>query len=57
METTNNSATEIKPFDRSEVELSFMINGEKETVSFALYKTLLEVLRDDLGLTGTKHGC
>src|SRR5437667_11153127 len=21
------------------------------------YKTLLEVLREDLGLTGTKHGC
>jgi aerobic-type carbon monoxide dehydrogenase small subunit (CoxS/CutS family) len=23
----------------------------------APYKTLLEVLREDLGLTGTKHGC
>ena len=26
-------------------------------VSFAPYKTLLEVLREDLNLTGTKHGC
>jgi carbon-monoxide dehydrogenase small subunit len=25
--------------------------------SFAPYKTLLEVLREDLGMTGTKHGC
>ena len=34
-----------------------MINGEETTVSFAGHKTLLEVLREDLGLTGTKHGC
>jgi hypothetical protein len=26
-------------------------------VAFASYKTLLEVLREDLGHTGTKHGC
>jgi aerobic-type carbon monoxide dehydrogenase small subunit (CoxS/CutS family) len=33
------------------------LNGEKTDVSFAPYKTLLEVLREDLGHTGTKHGC
>jgi len=33
------------------------VNGEAIAVSFAPYKTLLEVLREDLGLTGTKHGC
>ena len=33
------------------------INGERTEVAFAPYKTLLEVLREDLGLTGTKHGC
>src|SRR4029077_13610989 len=33
------------------------LNGEQTDVSFASYKTLLEVLRDDLGHTGTKHGC
>jgi carbon-monoxide dehydrogenase small subunit len=33
------------------------INGEAREVLFGAYKTLLEVLREDLGLTGTKHGC
>ena len=33
------------------------LNGEMTDVSFAPYKTLLEVLREDLGHTGTKHGC
>jgi aerobic-type carbon monoxide dehydrogenase small subunit (CoxS/CutS family) len=33
------------------------LNGEEVDVSFTPYKTLLEVLREDLGHTGTKHGC
>ena len=33
------------------------LNSEQVDVSFAPYKTLLEVLREDLGHTGTKHGC
>jgi aerobic-type carbon monoxide dehydrogenase small subunit (CoxS/CutS family) len=33
------------------------LNGEQVDVSFAPYKTLLEILREDLGHTGTKHGC
>jgi aerobic-type carbon monoxide dehydrogenase small subunit (CoxS/CutS family) len=33
------------------------VNGEDMEVAFAPHKTLLEVLREDLGLTGTKHGC
>lgn len=33
------------------------LNREATDVSFAPYKTLLEVLREDLGHTGTKHGC
>src|ERR1700739_2981967 len=32
------------------------LNGEATDVAFAPYKTLLEVLREDLGHTGTKHG-
>src|SRR5437588_2709982 len=36
---------------------SFTLNGETAEVAFAPHKTLLEVLREDLGLTGTKHGC
>ena len=39
------------------VHLSLRVNGEEQQVSFASYKTLLEVLREDLNLTGTKHGC
>jgi carbon-monoxide dehydrogenase small subunit len=39
------------------VHLEFTVNGEPAPVSFAPYKTLLEVLREDLDLTGTKHGC
>ena len=37
--------------------ISFTLNGEAVEVAFAPHKTLLEVLREDLGLTGTKHGC
>lgn len=37
--------------------LRMTLNGEQVDVSFAPYKTLLEVLREDLGHTGTKHGC
>src|ERR1700740_2162157 len=37
--------------------ISFMLNGESAEVAFAPHKTLLEVLREDLNLTGTKHGC
>src|SRR2546426_10158888 len=37
--------------------LALQVNGESLETSFASYKTLLEVLREDLGLTGTKHGC
>src|SRR5438309_11866290 len=33
------------------------VNGEPVEVAFAPHKTLLEVLREDLKLTGTKHGC
>lgn len=33
------------------------INGEERPVAFEDSKTLLEVLREDLDLTGTKHGC
>lgn len=38
-------------------QIQFVVNGEPTDVAFAPHKTLLEVLREDLGLTGTKHGC
>lgn len=36
---------------------TFVVNGESSDIFYAPYKTLLEVLREDLDLTGTKHGC
>lgn len=33
------------------------VNGEAQEVAFLPHHTLLEVLREDMGLTGTKHGC
>jgi aerobic-type carbon monoxide dehydrogenase small subunit (CoxS/CutS family) len=38
-------------------QLSLIVNGETHEILVAIHKTLLEVLREDLGLTGTKHGC
>jgi aerobic-type carbon monoxide dehydrogenase small subunit (CoxS/CutS family) len=35
----------------------FEVNGERHDLYFAGHKTLLELLREDLALTGTKHGC
>jgi aerobic-type carbon monoxide dehydrogenase small subunit (CoxS/CutS family) len=40
-----------------QVTIRFTVNGEPVAATFASHKTLLEVLREDLGLTGTKHGC
>jgi len=37
--------------------IALQVNGETVEALFAPYKTLLEVLREELGLTGTKHGC
>ena len=37
--------------------LNLRVNGEEHQVLVPVHKTLLEVLREDLGLTGTKHGC
>ncbi len=48
-------AAAVEP--QSLARLRLTVNGESAEVLFAPYKTLLEVLREDLGLTGTKHGC
>jgi len=39
------------------LRLTFTVNGEPVDLLADDYKTLLEILREDLGLTGTKHGC
>lgn len=47
----NNNAKPAK------AQICLRVNGEPVEVAFAPHKTLLEVLREDLALTGTKHGC
>lgn len=42
---------------KQKAHIRFTLNGEDTEVAFAPHKTLLEVLREDLNLTGTKHGC
>ena len=42
---------------KQKAHIEFVLNGEPAEVAFAPHKTLLEVLREDLNLTGTKHGC
>ena len=37
--------------------LRLHVNGETREVATEINKTLLEVLREDMALTGTKHGC
>lgn len=39
------------------VELALVVNGEDVTLQVPPLATLLDVLRDDLELTGTKYGC
>jgi carbon-monoxide dehydrogenase small subunit len=39
------------------LRMTLRVNGEEQEVLFHSYKTLLEVLREELNLTGTKHGC
>jgi len=37
--------------------INLLVNGENRNITVAVNQTLLEVLREDLGLTGTKKGC
>lgn len=39
------------------IGITLQVNGEAHRLSVAPCATLLEVLREDLGLTGTKRGC
>ena len=42
---------------RSSAEYRFLVNGAPTTVTVPGMRRLLDVLREDLGLTGTKEGC
>lgn len=44
-----------RPVDRQVLTLD--VNGERTELLLPVHKTLLEVLREDMQLTGTKHGC
>lgn len=37
--------------------ITLTVNGDQHELAIAANQTLLEVLRDELGLTGTKRGC
>ncbi len=52
-----NRVTTLKRSTQENAHISCRVNGEPVQVSVAPCKTLLEMLREDLQLTGTKHGC
>jgi aerobic-type carbon monoxide dehydrogenase small subunit (CoxS/CutS family) len=39
------------------LKLGLTVNGERRDLDVSANATLLSVLRDDLGLTGTRYGC
>jgi aerobic-type carbon monoxide dehydrogenase small subunit (CoxS/CutS family) len=39
------------------IRIRLTVNGEEREALAPVHHTLLEVLREDLGLMGTKHGC
>src|SRR5271170_7462181 len=41
----------------SHAEISLIVNGEAKSIQAPPMKRLLDVLREDLHLTGTKEGC
>jgi aerobic-type carbon monoxide dehydrogenase small subunit (CoxS/CutS family) len=43
--------------DVERVVVALDVNGERRQLLLPSHKTLLEVLREDMDLTGTKHGC
>src|SRR5258705_11571304 len=47
----------MSEIQKQKVHISFSLNGKAAEIASAPNKTLLEVLREDLALTGTKHGC
>src|SRR5678815_1573124 len=39
------------------IRIRLKVNGEEREVLAPVHHTLLEVLREEMALTGTKHGC
>ncbi|MHB1653584.1 MAG: (2Fe-2S)-binding protein [Desulfitobacteriaceae bacterium] len=40
-----------------QIELQFRVNGEEHKLTVPVNNTLLQVIRENLGLMGTKEGC
>ncbi len=47
----------LNPRSPQSVKVTFRLNGEARSIEVFPGRSLLEVLREDLGLTGTKYGC
>ena len=41
----------------NKILISLIVNGDRHELAVAPHHTLLDVLRNDLGMTGTKRGC
>src|SRR6266478_3913961 len=53
----SHSSKDLGKDDRGRCELALTVNGKAETVRVFPMERLLDVLRQELGLTGTKEGC
>lgn len=43
--------------DHTKIQLNFNLNGEAVRVTIGSNRRLVDILREELGLTGTKEGC
>jgi aerobic-type carbon monoxide dehydrogenase small subunit (CoxS/CutS family) len=48
---------EVPTTETTAMQVEFTLNGAKRSLEVEAERTLLEVIREDLGLTGTKYGC
>ena len=48
---------QMRPDPRAPVSLSLLVNGREHRVALDSRTTLLDALREHLGLTGSKKGC
>jgi len=48
---------EVPCTETTAMQIEFTLNGAKRNLEVEAERTLLEVIREDLGLTGTKYGC
>lgn len=55
--TEDSATTGIDESRGSMLPVALYVNGERHSLTAPAHRTLLEVLREDLRLTGTKHGC